>query len=628
MSRRKKTTEQVMVTDAFSNPMFRLGFGSQSPLEASEYPLTRLTDNYALLNSMYRSGSVLQSVVDIIPAGMLREWFTVKGNIDPEDIDVMQKALRKIHLRDQLNEGLRWGRLYGGAVGIILLKGQEGRLDKPLNLKSILPGSFACLLILDRWSGVSPSLNLVLDISDPDFGLPEYYDISSGDNGNIVARVHHSRVIRFTGRDLPYLEKMAECYWGESEVEPIFTDIRLYDNVMANMGGLTFRANIDTMSIKNLEQLFSVGSTEMQKRFWNMMQAQSVAQSNFGMRLVDQETQVSNQQYSFTGWQYVIDAIQVNLSAATHIPITKLFGQSPGGMNATGESDTRNYYDFIDGQRETKLRPALERLLPVICMSAWGNVPEDAEIDFPPLWTPTATEIAQIAKMKADAIIGAFQAGMLDLGQSQKELKLVSDETGMFGSIEDEDIEKNKGKTYQDVTAMQDPLAGLTGGGDDTEGAEEGSPFEATDSYPGRIPRRGKGNRGGSLPRNLVVAKVDEAKKDFSKYKNVRFGSEENDEVYNVEKSDDPHKMENHFYNHGASVGAKTISQYQNIGIKFMEAPLGPYMAEITLANGARARYDYSTGLLGFVRRNGIFSSVYIPKKGEWEKEVAKHGQL
>ena len=308
-------------------------------------------------------------------------------------------------------------------------------------------------------------------MTDPDFGLPEYYDISSAEN-KMVARVHHSRVVRFTGRELPYLEKLAEVYWGESEIEPVFTDIRLYDNVMANMGNLTFRANVDTMSIKNLEQLFSLGSIEQQKRFWNMMQAQSVAQSNFGYRLIDQENTVQNSQYAFTGWNYVIEAVQVNLSGATHIPVTKLFGRSPAGMNATGASDLQNYYDYIDGLRESKLRPVLERLLPIMCMSVLGDIPEDIDVSFPPLWTPTAMELAQIAGTKAQAIMGAFGANLLTQGQAQKELKKLADETGMFDAIEDEDIEKNMDKTFQEVTAMADPLAGLMG----EENTEEEAP--------------------------------------------------------------------------------------------------------------------------------------------------------
>ena len=66
-------SEAVMTTDAFSNPLFRLGYGSQSPLEATEYPLTRMTGNYALLNSLYRENWVVQNVVGIIPDDMTRE---------------------------------------------------------------------------------------------------------------------------------------------------------------------------------------------------------------------------------------------------------------------------------------------------------------------------------------------------------------------------------------------------------------------------------------------------------------------------------------------------------------------------------------------------------------------------
>ena len=42
-----------------------------------------------------------------------------------------------------------------------------------------------------------------------------------------------------------------------------------------------------------------------------------------------------------------------------------------------------------------------------------------------------------------------------------QELKKLEDETGLFGSLTDQLIATAKGKTYQDVTAMRDPLAGL-----------------------------------------------------------------------------------------------------------------------------------------------------------------------
>ena len=461
MSRRNKAkkTTQVATTDAFSNALFRLGAGSQSPLEATEYPLTRLTYNYALLNSLYRDNWVVQNVVGMIPDDMTRAWFTA-GGITPEQAEEFDKMQRVTSLQARINEGLRWGRLYGGAAGLILIKGQEEILDKPLDLETIMPGSFAGLYILDRWSGVTPDMGLVTDITSPDFNLPEYYFINNAE-GKMIARVHHSRIIRFTGRELPYLEKLAEMYWGESEVEALYKDVVAHDNVSANMAALTFQANVETMEVENLDQLFSIGSMDMQRRFWDTMQAQRVLRSNYGTQLVEKGNAIHNTQYTFTGLQEVYESMCMNLCGASHYPMTKLFGRSPGGLNSTGESDLQNYYDYLDGLRESKLRPIIERLLPIMCMSVFGGVPENISVDFPQLWTPDAKEVAEIVRAKAETIISTFQAGLLTQDAAQKELKKLAEETGMFDSISDEEIEANRGRTYQDVTALRDPLAGI-----------------------------------------------------------------------------------------------------------------------------------------------------------------------
>ena len=464
----KPNTEAVAVQDAFSNPLFRLGYGSQSPLEATEYPLTRMTDNYALLNSLYRDNWVVQNVVGLMVDDMLREWYRLKGNITPEMQDSLDSLERETRIRDRLNAGLRWGRLYGGAAGLLMIKGQED-LSKPLDLGMVFPGSFRGLYILDRWMGITATSAPILEAGE---FVPEYYSIVDA-RGHTVARVHYSRVIRFIGRDLPEVERIAEMYWGESEVEALYKEVVAHDNVSANMAALTFQANINTMEVKGLEQLFSIGSSQAQRRFWQVMQAQSVLRSNFGTQLVEEGTKLTNTQYTFTGLQEVYESMCLNLCGASHYPMTKLFGRSPAGMNATGESDLRNYYDYVDSQREAKLRPALQKLLPVLAMSAWGYIPDDLDFSFPPLWTPTATETAEIALKKAQAIRDTFQAGLFQADTAMKELKKLEEETGMFGAISDQEIIKNKGKTYADMTALRDPLMGL-GYGDMNANTEPG----------------------------------------------------------------------------------------------------------------------------------------------------------
>ncbi len=479
MSKRRSTrhvradTKQAPVTtmDAFSNPIARLGYGTQDLLQATQYPLTRITQNYQLLTSLYRENWIVQNIIETIPGDMVRKWYTLKCNVGPEYVDALQRLERKVHLRKSLLEGMYWGRLYGGAAGIIMIRGQDD-LTQPLDYELILPGCFLGLMILDRWSGIYPELGQVTDPADPDFELPEYYTIRDEESGTLISKVHHSRVLRFTGRELPYNEKIVETYWGESELEAIYSELVKRDNVSGNIAALTFRANVNYLETDSLDQMLAVNNAAAQKRFWQTLQAQSVIESNFGTRLVNKGDVMHNTQYTFAGLADVYDRVMMDVAGAAKTPVTKLFGRSPAGMNATGESDMNNYYDYIDGLRENQLRPILERLLPIMALSAWGIVPYDLDIDFPPLQTPDSNEVADIVDKKTQAVLSAYQSDLIDAATALKELKALADETSMYNSISDEAIEQAKGRTYSDYKAMQDPLAGLTLPG--SFGMEEG----------------------------------------------------------------------------------------------------------------------------------------------------------
>lgn len=450
----------VSTMDAFSNPAARLGFGTMDLLQATSYPLTRMTQNYELLTSLYRDNWIVQNIVATIPNDIVRKWYEIKSGIAPEWLDRMTKLERRTQIRKKILLGMYWGRLYGGAVGVILIKGQND-LSQPLDLDAVMPESFLGLQILDRWSGVYPEGEIVTDPSDPDFGLPAYYTVRDEASGYMVARVHHSRVIRFIGRELPWLEQITELYWGESEIEAIYNEIVKHDNVAANIAALTFRANINYMETEGLDQLLGSANADIQRRFWNVMAAQSMMESNFGTRVINKGDAIHNSQYTFTGLPEVYDRMMMDVAGAARTPVTKLFGRSPAGLNATGESDMQNYYDYIDGLRENEFRQVIERLLPVMALSAWGMIPDDLDIDFPPMWTPDPKEIAEIAERKTNAVLAVYQNDLIDAATAQQELQALGDETGMFSKISDEAIEAARGQTYTNSRLMADPLAGL-----------------------------------------------------------------------------------------------------------------------------------------------------------------------
>lgn len=450
----------ISTMDAFSNPAARIGFGTLDLLQATEYPMTRMTQNYQLLTSLYRDNWIVQNIVATIPNDIVRKWYEIKSSIAPEYLDQMAKLERKTQLRKKLLLGMYWGRLYGGAVGVILIKGHDD-MSQPLDLDMVMPGSFLGLQILDRWTGVYPDGELVTDPSDVDFGLPAYYTIRDEASGQMVARVHHSRVVRFIGRELPWMEQVTELYWGESEIEAIYNEVVKRDNVSGNIAALTFRANVNYMESEGLDQLLGTANTEMQRRFWNVMQAQAIMENNFGTRVINKGDAIHNTQYTFTGLPDVYDRVMMDVAGAARTPVTKLFGRSPAGLNATGEADLQNYYDYIDGLRETEFRAVIERLLPVMALSAWGMITDDLSIDFPPMWTPDAKEIAEIAERKSGAVIVAYQNDLLDAATAMQELQNLEEETGLFGKISNDDIEAGKGKTYTQRKLMNDPLAGL-----------------------------------------------------------------------------------------------------------------------------------------------------------------------
>ena len=450
----------VATMDAFSNPVARIGFGTMDLLQATTYPMTRMTQNYELLTSLYRDNWIVQNIVATIPNDMIRKWYEIKSGVPPKYIDQMTKLERRTQLRKKLLLGMYWGRLYGGAVGVILIKGQND-LSQPLDLDMVLPGSFLGLQILDRWSGVYPEGELVTDPSDLDFGLPAYYTIRDDTTGYMVARVHHSRIIRFIGRELPWLEQVTEVYWGESELEAIYNEIVRRDNVAANIAALTFRANVNYMETDGLDQLLGTANTEMQRRFWNVLAAQSVMESNFGTRVINKGDAIHNTQYTFTGLPEVYDRVMMDVSGAARTPVTKLFGRSPAGLNATGEADMQNYYDYIDGLRENDLRPIIERLLPIMALSAWGVIPDDLDIKFPPMQTADAKEQSEITERNTASILSVYQNDLMDAATAMQELQAMGEETGIFSKISDEAIEAARGQTYTNSKLMADPLAGL-----------------------------------------------------------------------------------------------------------------------------------------------------------------------
>ncbi len=401
---------------------------------------------------------------------------------------ILDVELRRTQLIKKIQEGLCWGRLYGGAIGIMLIKGQGSpeQLAMPLALEEMVPGDFKGLMILDRWNGVSPSSELVDDISDPEYGLPDAYIVTDPVDG-AMTRVHHTRCIRFVGNNLPFWERQAELYWGASVIESVFDELKKRDNVSWNIAQLTFLANLRVLKMNDIGQTLAATDPQSQAELYRTLTAQNWLASNMGIQIMDAADGFETHQYTFGGLADCYQQFIMDVSGAAEIPVTKLFGRSPSGLNATGESDLQNYYDMIGEKQESILRPILNKLLPPFMVSMFGAVPDDLDFDFNPVSEPSDKERMELAKTGTDNVVAALNAGMISKRTGLQELKQQSERTGVWTNITDEDIEKAPDE-IEDPGEMMPPGMDF-GGGEKTDAPKP-------PQRPGNEPGQGNGQAG------------------------------------------------------------------------------------------------------------------------------------
>lgn len=477
MSKRKRTLSapapqlrRARALDAFTNVLARLGAGTPNLLEGTEYSLQRISRDFNTLNALYRESWIVRRIIDVIPADMLKNWITITSGLDPDVEKRLSLTLRRTQLIDKLKRGMQWGRLYGGALGVMLVKHQGYDLSQPLQLDWIMPGDFAGLLIFDRWNGVNPSSELIEDISNPDYGYPKYYTVTDPAGGGSV-KIHHSRVIRFTGNTLPFWEEIAEMQWGASVVESIFDELRKRDNVSWNIAQLTFMANIRVLKMQDLGQLLAATDNESQAELLRTLEAQNMLLNNMGMQVMDAADGLETHQYTFGGLADCYQQFIMDISGAAEIPVTRLFGRSPSGLNATGESDLQNYYDMIAEKQESYLRPILNKVLPPFIISTLGSLPDDFDFEFDPVAEPTDKERADLAKCGTDNVVAAYNAGLISQRTALQELKQQSERTGVWTNITDEDIERASDTVEQpgEMGGMFGDMGGEAAGAVDSE---------------------------------------------------------------------------------------------------------------------------------------------------------------
>jgi len=443
----------VTTTDNFFNVVANLGYGTFNVSSGGTYGFNPITRNRTLLEWSYRGSWLIRKIVDCPADDMTREGIEITGDEAPDDIEEFMQSWNSMQIWQRINDTLKWSRLYGGCLAVIMVEGQ--RLDTPLRLDTVGVGQFKGLMVLDRWM-VTPAAETVTSYGE-DHGRPMYYQIVTVNSEHANERVHHSRCIRFDGIGLPYWQQMAENGWGLSIIEPIWDRLLAFDSATQGAAQLVYKAHLRVLKLPQYRELVATGGP-LFAAVMKQLQMIRMMQTNEGLTVIDAEDTFEANSYAFGGLTELLTQFGQQVSGAADVPMTRLYGQSPAGMNSTGESDLRNYYDALKSQQEFRLRRPVKLLLDINHRSLYGKpIPRGFNFTFNPLWQLTEESKAGIATQIAQATDGLLQSGIFTPAIALKEIRQQSTMTGFGTNITDEDIEAAEEAPPPGAEAMQGP---------------------------------------------------------------------------------------------------------------------------------------------------------------------------
>ena len=362
----------------------------------------------AELDELYRADGMSRRVVDLVAEEMVRQGWEIEN--DPSGM--VQIRLEELNINCIMMNMLRWARLYGGSLGVLGVA--DGRpLDQPVNYNNIR--ELKWIHVYDRFSVSSSDGGIDIDMNSPNYGKPNMYLVTDSTTGTTF-NVHHSRTIRCDWNELTPRWVRDNDTWSDPIFQSIYEELKNYSVAFANCGVIIHDFVNYVLKIPGLANLLA--SEGCSNQVQNRANILNLAKSSLNTMIIDGEESYEKVTTSITGISDLLDRFMLAISAVTGIPITLLFGRAPAGLNATGESDIRNFYDMIKQKQEGKLRPMLEKVIELIYLSKEGHYagiePKDWKLEFVPLWQNTEEQEANIRRTVAEVDAIYIDRGVLD----------------------------------------------------------------------------------------------------------------------------------------------------------------------------------------------------------------------
>jgi phage-related protein (TIGR01555 family) len=362
------------------------------------------------LESTYYADGRVKNAVNMPAESMVQEGFEVTG-----DDGALYSAFQELNGPDIFKQALVWTRMLGGALIIMDVEG-GGSWEEPW-----YPEKGGRVRSLRVYPQTRVELGL-MEISK----IPE--SIYFEDFEKFVVRkldgmtftVHASRclILKSTLRvDQAFPGWLDyERYWGLSAIYEGLEDAKNFTMTTKGTSHLMQECSVGKYKLSNLEQLVAESDY---KSIETRLEAMDMQKSVINGIFLGEGEDYKRENMTFVGVPEMWDRQMMTVAGSYRIPVTKLFGRSAAGMNATGEGDDDNYNSYIAGLQKSQLLPPIKKLMTCLnyeikAVKSENSKPPKIVIEFNPLSKRDQLKDAQIRETMSRADRNYVEAGILD----------------------------------------------------------------------------------------------------------------------------------------------------------------------------------------------------------------------
>lgn len=367
---------------------------------------------------LMNGSDIASNIVELPTFEMFRRGFdlTADGFETTAISDFREWATEEYDVENQLEEGHKWGRCFGGNLSILGL--DDGRDPwEPLDESRVRGVRY--INPVDRRYAYAQSTYSNMDA--PKYGRPEIYLVSNGvatsafgrkstdalqKQGYAIGRIHESRCIRFDGVAADVTTRQLLAGWSWSVLQRPYEVLRQFDHAFDSAVYLLSDASQGVLKLQGLVKAMTQGKkAEIESRMELMELTRGVAHAiaiDAGDTNGKNAESFERQATPFAGIPEMLDRLMMRVAGASKMPIAKVFARGAGGLNAAGEAEAaiRSWYDQCESLQMRELAPKVKRTFRLLAMDKRSPLGKKGRtvrwnVKFHPLWSPTDDERAK-----------------------------------------------------------------------------------------------------------------------------------------------------------------------------------------------------------------------------------------